>query len=387
MIKRYAMFALFLVNGGLHAELSSDFLVKVRQKFNATEGAPIAVSDFTNLSNEESAFVENTLNYDYTDIFKAALPKTSEVYSYNLLNLRSTLAKAEERLLHGSLDCRMVHTDGKVFIEKKLRQLRNPIPDLMHHEGCWQFSYCTGVDKDSDPNSVLYYFHGASGNPYNFLHRNSTYAVRKNWREMGKLPKWISISIGNFGHLAERHKEERFFNIIVPYIEKKIGFQSRPRHRFGFGISQGGGNVVHALLKKQDFFDAAVAVCPAITAVPAFATPEEIKTYKKRTLSSALFLRFAFHILPKDFWDSEYWYKHVDALRLGQRFFNEKTPPLYIQTSANDQFGMQEGGQILALLARTQGAPVRFEEIQGGHCVLRPKAIASFLRGFQQDSI
>jgi predicted esterase len=234
---------------------------------------------------------------------------------------------------------------------------------------------------------VIYYFHGAAGNPYNFIQRDATYAVRERWRETGKLPRWVSSSLGKFGILGELGMEEKFFNSIIPYIERELGFKGRPKNRFGFGISQGGANVVHTVLKREGFFDAAVAICPATGVMEPFASPEKQKMYRVRTAASRVLLRLAIHFMPEEFFNEDYYYNHVDALHLGQKYLSKNSTPLYIQTSSNDELGLQEGGQLLAMLARTKGAPVMFEELKGGHCVLRPHKVADFFKDFQNGEI
>lgn len=369
----------------LHAEVSKEFLVDLRTQFRSTSGARVLETDFNrDLNAEELDFLRETWNHDYTDLFRNTVPRNREIISYFPFQLKSItgITNLKERKLKEKTICRVVYSlDGKTFISKKLHHLKNTPEDSN-----WHFSYCTGADKDSDIQSVIYYFHGAKGNPFNWSDRDAMYKIRKRWREIGKLPRWVSISIGSIGHLAEEFKEERFFDLIVPYIEKEIGFNDKPRKRFVMGVSQGGANVVHAILKKDHFFDAAVAICPAVMALDLY-KKEDLHKYKLRTKASDFWFNYVMGLVPKPFFRPDYWHKHVDALELGQKFLSEKTTPLYIQTSSHDQLGLQEGGQIFAMLARTKRAPVMFEELHGGHCVLRPNHIASYFHSFQNDEV
>ena len=383
-----ALAGVVFLNSTLHAEVSSDFLVKVRQKFSAQKGGAISAADFVSeLSESERAFIEKTQQYDYSDIFQATIPKGPDVYSYDLFHWQSVTDKLQERG-KDKLSCHSVYTeDSKTFREEDLRSRKNPPSQDFNMKNAWSFSYCAGGDEDADPESILFYFHGATGNPYNWLQRDSTYAIRQRWRETGKLPKWVSVSIGKIGHLAEIGKEEKFFDVIVPYIEGKLGFSQRPKYRFGLGVSQGGANIVHAVLKNGAFFDAAVAICPAVVSTPPSASRAEWRRYAQRTQASRTLLRFVLSLVPLEFKKLDYWHKEVDALALGQRYLNAKSSPLYIQTSSRDKLGLQEGGQIFAILARTQGARVLFEALEGGHCVLRPTKIADYFTSFQEGEL
>ncbi len=371
------------LSGPLHAEVSKEFLVSLLSKFKSTLGSPITRNDFhKELTEEELAFLDKTQNYDYTDIFSGTLPKNRDVYAYNFLNFRSVPAALKERQLNAEKKCRKVFTDGVSFEEHSLHSFSRKPKE--YDKKYWTFSYCTGGDLNADKESVIFYFHGVGGGPYNWVDRRATYTIRKRWRDIGRLPLWVSVSLGKVDHLAQTGKEHKFFEVIVPYIEKKIGFEQRPKRRFGFGISQGGANIVHAVMRHNNFFDAAVAVCPAVIAAPPFEGSEQHR-YRVRTAASRSLLHIAISLVPREFLIPDFWYKNVDALSLGQQFLNENSTPLYIQTSSKDQLGLHEGGQLFAMLARTLGAPVMFEELEGEHCVLRPHKIADFFKSFQDD--
>lgn len=388
---RFSVLAFFMLSQGfLYAEdeVSKHFLLNLRAKYKSNRGLPIGKYDFSSqLSFQEEKFLENTLNYDFQDIFKGTLTEARGVRSYNLFNFGSSVKRRRDRRHMEGMFCEMVYTeDAKQFYTQNLKEAKK-IPIDIEGKDVWSFSYCAGLDKNTDHESVLYFFHGAKGGPLNWLDRNSTYSVRKRWRKFGKLPRWVSVSIGSIGHLAEIKKEERFFDTIVPYIERKLGMKTPPKKRFGLGVSQGGANIVHAVLKRENFFDAAVAVCPAISTTNPGASKEELKLYRVRTAAWKYLLKLAFHFVPLEFFEFDYWRENVDPLILGQKYLSSKSTPLYIQTSSQDELGLQEGGQLFAMLARAKGAPVVFEELQGSHCVLRPKKIADFLMSFQNGEL
>jgi predicted esterase len=371
------------------AEVSREFLLKLQSKFKSNLGSSLSELDFQSpLEDEELEFLNKTHQFNYTDIFSQTIPKSREVFVYSNFHYRYILDALQEHVFNERTECHLVRTkDGIKFKSSKLKVFRHFFP---HKEGSehrgWKFSYCVGSDENSDSDSVMYYFHGAGGNPRDWVERKAMFEFRKRWREHGKpFPKWISVSVGTIGHLGEKGKETLFFKSIVPYIEKTLGFEDRPKHRYGFGVSQGGANVIHTVLKKDKFFDAAVAVCPAVTAVPPSSSSEEHRAYRRRTLASHFISMVVFKVIPLEFFTPEYWDKHVDAFSLGQRLLNENTTPLFIQTSSKDQLGLQEGGQLFAMLARTMGAPVVFEEVKGKHCVLRPHVLADFFHSYKRE--
>ncbi len=276
-------------------------------------------------------------------------------------------------------ECQSVYTNDGIKFDA--RPLDTP-PD----EGFvgWSFSYCAGADLNADESSILYFFHGATGSPTHWASRKANYLIREDWRQLSPFPKWVSISLGKIGHLGELHKEQRFFDIIVPYVEKQLGFHEKPKLRLGLGMSQGGANIVHILLKKPNFFDAAAALCPAISSLGPKFTAGEFLDYKIRTLAWATFIKFAVTRLPSEFRKLQYWQDNVDPFILGQKSLGPETAPFYLQTNSRDQFGFQEGGQLFAILARTKQARISFEQLAGGHCTVAPQHVVDFFSKVQK---
>lgn len=372
-----------------YAQVSSEFLTTLQSKFKQSLGFPINESHFTqSLSDEEQSLLNETSRYDYTDIFEGTQPKDDDTFPYLFLKFRGLRQLIDDNNWHQKITCNLVKTkdDGKTFKVSRIKAFRH-LQSKSSSPDEWRFSYCTGHDTNADMSSVMYYFHGITGQPSNWLERKAMYEFRKRWREMGKAPQWVSISFGSIAHLGQIGFEEKFFEKIIPYIEKELGFDKRPRKRFGFGVSQGGANVVHTVLKNESFFDAAVAICPAVFSFPPSASEEEQRAYRHRTMASRFLFRLIFSILPEEFMQADYWSKNVDPFQLGLKYLNENSTPLYIQTSSKDQLGLQEGGQLFAMLARTMGAPVVFEELKGGHCVMRAKKTADFFRSFQEGEL
>lgn len=332
---------------------------------------------------QENQFLQKLTEVDVADLY-SGIKKTKHknVFAYNLLHFRWLQHIQSDVSSQGWSECYQIIVDKKGMTHEKKLYFTGNSPVL--NPGEWDFSYCAGEDSDSDKETFLYFFHGASGNPHNWINRKAMAEVRRLWREKGKLPRWISVSMGRLGLLLEKEKEDRFFQFVVPYIEKRFGPKpSKNVTRLNLSVSMGGANSSYVILRKPEFFQAAFLVCPAISTLNPGADPIATDNYLVRTPAFRIVVNAVNRVMPKEMHNTKY-FSTVDPLLLGQHALSAKTPPLYIQTSSKDEFGFNEGGKIFALLARMNGAEVKYEEIAGLHCVLEPKSVVKFLAGYQE---
>jgi hypothetical protein len=332
----------------------------------------------------EKTFVSQLQTSNLSMLYAATKPYDQDIFDYNFLHVRRRPQISSDQTHLKSSNCKTVYADKNNINLTTLPFLSlkpHPAVDIADVNVGWLFSYCVGEDKDSDPNTVLYYFHGASGSPANWMDRESTSEIRRLWREKGKLPRWVSISFGRLGTLMEKDVLEKFINVIVPHIETTEWHITDPSKikRIGMGVSMGGANVTQIVLRQRDFFNSVFLVCPAISSTDVTDAQNRFDLIH-RTNAINLVLRIAGSIMPKYLFDKEY-ADSIDPLLLGQTVLSPKSPRMYIQTSHDDQFGLNEGGRIFALLAMKRGVDLRFEEIEGRHCVLRPKSIVDFFLG------
>jgi hypothetical protein len=359
--------------------VKKEFLLETFQKMETFQDrVPV---DFEHQLPYERSFLRSTRGVNYTDLFNPTVKDDPDVMAYNILNQRSGDHRRSDKSHELFHECKEVYIKhGLEVFSKKLGHVFPRLPkEIQKDPQVYFFSYCVGRDIRADQESLLYYFHGASGNPSNFNYRKSLSEVRRVWRNKGKLPLWASISVGKLGSLLEKEKEKLFFEYIVPYVEKRLGVYQKIKQRFGMGVSLGGGNVNHIVLKKPEFFKAAFLVCPAISVLKYNADHERIKRFVQDTSAYYLVLRAALALTPDPLKHMSYYYQ-VDPLYLGQKNLGPQTPPLYIQTSSKDEFGFDVGGKVYAMLAKTKGVQVQFEELEGRHCVLRPKTIVEFFK-------
>ncbi|MBC61115.1 MAG: hypothetical protein CMP11_01560 [Zetaproteobacteria bacterium] len=333
-----------------------------------------------NLKEEQKKFWSQISPYSYDDLFKSNEGSENTVFPYNFLYQRGRFLTHEDESKSRLSRC------YKVFVNKKNQMtkvsyggMRTSTPRSYKKQPGWTFSYCVGEDVESDDESVLYFFHGAVGSIQNWVNRRALATLRHIWRKQSKLPKWVSISLGRLSLAADRGNEEKILETIIPYVENELGpLSSKPiKKRYGLGVSLGGANLTHLLLKKQNFFHSAALICPAISVVEHASSNKEIARYLERTKAYGLLIKTVLHLLPPSFKDKNY-YRSVDPLILGQTLFGPQTASLYVQTSSRDEFGFQEGGKLLAMLARGRGVDVSYDELEGSHCVVDPKRIVSF---------
>ena len=359
--------------------LSRKMLVDVLGKLAINRGrTPLPVEDESvGHGSRRARFMRRLDHHSYDDLFRPAKVKSSEFVNYNLLNQRNRSQRRSDDVNGMTQECHVVYTKdrGQHFVSRKLR-FYNRVP--RGYDEAWSFRFCMGRDKLADQQRILYFFHGVTGSPKNFVHRQAIARMREIWRGKGRLPVWVSVSLGRAGVLGEAGMERRFMDIVVPYVESRLGFKEQsPRQRFIMGVSMGGANATHLVLKRPKFSAAAFLVCPAVAALDANASHYDVWRYARRTGGVYGLIQAAYVFRPYEFSDRAY-LDSVDPLIAGQRHFSRRTPPMYIQTSNKDQFGFNEGGKLLAMVARTRGVEVTFEELEGRHCVVEPRAAVSF---------
>lgn len=370
------------------SQLNNHFLRKVTEKIVNTAGLPVSSWGETDLSiasnSSERRFLRSLKGYNLEDLSEVAFKNPFDATPYNFFYSRGLIRRLKESRLNQFKECKRVwFNDDGVYLVRRLSHLLNR--NYSENKNIWYFDYCAGEDKISDNNNLLYFFHGVTGTPFNWIDRKALYRFRKHWRNTGKLPRWVSVSISRAGHFAEGEYEKKFFKYIVPYLEKRFHFPiDRPVKRFALGISLGGANALHIALKKKRFFDAVSLVCPAITVDPPYIGFSGYMNYITRTGAWPTVIKAVLKLIPMEFLNNNFYDNKVDPLQLGQKRFNRFSPPMFIQTSSNDQFGFHEGGRVLALLARSRGVKVAFEELLGSHCVVGPKKIVSFFRKHQK---
>lgn len=383
------LFAFVVAGSCLSAEsyLTKKFLFTTSKRLSAKPKDPLKIYSFYRPHQKE--FLQQTHKYDYSDIFAPTRESTEGIYAYNMLYQRTDTIKFHDKIHGLRKECYRVYTkDGKRFKRRKLRSMFNMYPRGYNKRNSWYFSYCAGEDLYGDKDTLLYFFHGASGNPFNFIDRRAIAEVREEWRRLGSMPKWVSISMGRVTSLAQKGVEDRFMKVVVPYVEKRLGFKGhkKPKNRIALGVSLGGGNVTHLLMKQKKFLKAAFLVCPAVSFLDKHTSDGTYKNFLTNSGAYRSVVGVAMRLVPKEFGNHKY-FRTVDPFLFGQTSIDKNTPPFYIQSSSMDEFGFHVGGRIFAMMARTLGASVGYEELKGRHCVVDPKVIVSFFREHIQQDI
>ncbi len=204
--------------------------------------------------------------------------------------------------------------------------------------------------------------------------------VREYWRSKGRLPMWVSISMGRLTFMAEKDHAKKFTNFIVPYIEKELKYSQRvstPK-RLALGVSLGGNNILHLVLKNPKLFNSAFLVCPAISSISPLSSKSIIDSYIQRTGAFKPAISLGMKLLPKEFYHRENQIK-LDPIMQLQSFSSNIRPSLFIQSNSEDEFGFQEGAKIFSLLASLKKIPHHFLELEGHHCTLKPQMVVEHL--------
>lgn len=330
---------------------------------------------------EELALIRQASMHSFADITAPTQRKTKEVLTYNFLLPKNHKERVSDRENLIERKCELAEYDVEAGTFEVRPWYRLGFHKLPKSKKGWSFSYCYGIDKSSEANSVLYFFHGVSGDVKNFWNRHASSNVRYLWRKTDpNTPIWVSVSMGRIGLLSGMGKEKRFVEKIMPFIESRLSAQTQKpiTKRIALGVSMGGANVTNLIFNPDSHLSRAFLVCPAIGTFENY-TKEEIAAYIKRTSAMKFAFGIAMMLLPYEFLNQSY-FDAYDPLMRGQRALSPSTPPIYIQTSSKDQFGFQEGGRLFAMVARIKGAPVSFEELKGPHCVFKPKTVVDFLR-------
>jgi hypothetical protein len=243
------------------------------------------------------------------------------------------------------------------------------------------WSYCIYKQSGSDNPDVIYFFHGAGGNPKEYM---EWVDMRAEWRTLGlKMPTVIAVSFGPFWLLAEKSTSPRsgLLNYVVdkvmPMLEAKLGNFSGKRSLLS--KSMGSFNTTQLVMKHPTLFSKAAIACPAILNVSPFAPQAEVDAFVQR--SGADPEKVAWYIrLQKTFYANQTDWEKDDPLLAGKTTLGERTPEVYMTCGKADQYGFFEGTEKFTILAKeTRVLKFVWFPHEGNHCQRDEVAMARFL--------
>ncbi|WP_413587588.1 alpha/beta hydrolase-fold protein [Bdellovibrio sp. HCB274] len=246
--------------------------------------------------------------------------------------------------------------------------------------------YCINDVNRTVNEDVVYFFHGISASEKSWFKKNDTRSIAKEWVRNGYEPTVITISLGPVWMLVENQKHQYlslFRDQILPYLEDQIGGLRQGR-RLIIGQSMGGFNAAQASFKIPGLFERVVLLCPAITVVGPYSTPQEISDYKRRTRAEGLLVDSLVGISKRYIIDLRDWDEH-NVLNLPARYPMGFLKPLYyVSTGRGDNFGFQEGSELFANAANKTGFQAQSVPVFGYHCSFNLKGVSNFIRGVSQ---
>ncbi len=285
------------------------------------------------------------------------------------------------------------HYEGKC--EKIYRDKEGDLHELKwpwNYFWSYEFEYCHYKERGSRNNDILYYFPGLTAGPSSWNDLGGLKKLRDQWRHDGvDVPQVISVSMGRLKFFQEENVYNKFLLSALPYIESKL--KKAPKRRFGLGISMGGGNLAHWLLKDPHMLNKTALICPSIWTTSPFSSREEIEGYINRNGANALVTKISLMFLRYKFGEESY-FNSTNPLVLGKSIMGKSMPELYLAVGEEDELGLQDGTKEFYHLMENKGASVIFKEQsgphfypfmrQGSHCLIAPHELSRFFYPLNQ---
>jgi len=243
-----------------------------------------------------------------------------------------------------------------------------------------RYDYCIHRQRGSVSHDVLYYLHSGGSSEYEWQDTSQVDQVYAAWG--ANAPTVITVSYGSFWLLAERNAASRsglldhLVHRVIPYLEAKLSFQ--PEHRMLAGASMGGFNAAELYLKAPSLFSRVVLLCPAISTVSPYASPQTIDDYIARTHANPASVHQALTLVSMYFPNEASWSKAA-PVTLAQQEAGPGFPPVFISVGSEDQYGFFEGAQALAEAIQSKGGSAQFSLVSGGHCSFDADAAITFI--------
>jgi pimeloyl-ACP methyl ester carboxylesterase len=248
-----------------------------------------------------------------------------------------------------------------------LAPMKDCWPEGKHLKVCHWKPY--GLEED--PNSVLFFFHYATGDESSFARVGLANSFYRRYKKRGvKPPRVFTLSYGSHwlvsGEVGQRQTVMRKeFEEVLRKIEEDPN-----RKRFLWGLSMGGYNAIVTALSDPKTWAGAAASCPALHAKNPFTIP--LNSQPTKSLRDGLHL-FTYRLGGARVWDREN-PNYLAALP-------GNSPPIYLEANAQDEFGFAPGARELSRLMRESGKPVVYKELPGGHCLVDGANAADFFIG------
>jgi S-formylglutathione hydrolase FrmB len=247
-----------------------------------------------------------------------------------------------------------------------------------------KWKYCLHTAPQGTNGAVAYFLHGR-GHDEKMWNDDTFYTamIQKFWADHGtKPPLIVSLSFGRDWILAPKGKAEKsglldvFMNELIPDAERRIG--SPPRYRVVFGESMGGLNSLIAGMNRPDFFQKVLSLCSPIYKVSAFSGFGTFRDFLTRSGADPRVI-FGIRLLGLQYAADEQEWNKISPYELLKKSNPRKLPELYVSDGLYDKYGIYEGGEAFAEMAKAKGIPLIWRPLYGGHCAIDITSAAEFL--------
>lgn len=274
-------------------------------------------------------------------------------------------------------------TETEINIEEEIEiEKRNYTCESEKVQGVG-FSYCYRNSDATNSNDIVYFLHGLNGSEKTwFTQYFGTLMVQKWWKVQNYKPRIVGVSFGPEWLLVNTRKLPLlpfFTHTVMPHLEKKMG-GLRGGKRHIIGQSMGGFNGVQLALRYPKLFARVALLCPAITTVGPYASPDQIQDYIDRTGASRRLVKKMLNISRNVFSNTQEWDNH-DPLIILKNYQSPKKVHLFLSIGVWDGYGFQEGAAELYELAKGRSFFAKWRPVPGGHCNFNRYATAKFIMG------
>jgi pimeloyl-ACP methyl ester carboxylesterase len=197
-------------------------------------------------------------------------------------------------------------------------------------------------------------------------------------------PRVATVSYGPYWNLFDKPGPKssalfpEFVEKAMPFIESRLG-GGLPR-RYLWGMSQGGYNGSLLLLKRPELWSGAVFSCPGWYTISVFAGPKEMADYISRTQANRTLAEGGMRTIRECLAGPEEWTREDPLIRAALAW---NLPPVYVDSTSEDDYGFHEGAQRFVEILRGRGQRVFFRSGPGAHCELDARGAASFLASLE----
>jgi S-formylglutathione hydrolase FrmB len=228
--------------------------------------------------------------------------------------------------------------------------------------------YCAflppGFDQDKNKRyPMLYYLHGLGDNEQSLLNFGG-WDVVSDLRSKGKVGDFVIVapSAGHTFYVDSEDGKIRYEDFLLkefmPQMEKKYRAESTRATRGITGVSMGGYGALRLAFKYPDQFAAVSAQMPAL--IPEL--PNDMSSGAPGSPGALLG-----DVYGSPFNRSYFDRNNVFYFAKTQSAASLKRLKIYFDVGSNDDYGFEQGGQVLDQLLKSRGIPHEFHIYPGGH--------------------